>query len=49
MSFVEIAVLHILLSFEGILGLLIVYQFHKGGNCKLQGGLSFSLENLAWA
>jgi hypothetical protein len=32
-------VLHILISFEGILGLPIVYQFNKGGNCKLQGGL----------
>jgi hypothetical protein len=38
MSFVEIEVLHILLSFEGIVG-LPVYQFNKGGNCKLQGGL----------
>jgi hypothetical protein len=39
MSFVQIVVLHILLLFEGIVGHAIVYQFNKGGNCKLQGGL----------
>jgi hypothetical protein len=39
MPFVEIVVLHILLSFEGIVGLPIVYQFNKEVNCKLQGGL----------
>ena len=27
------------ISFEGIVGLPIVDQFNKGGNCKLQGGL----------
>jgi hypothetical protein len=36
---VEIVVLHILISFEGIVGLPIGYQFNKGGNRKLQGGL----------
>ena len=39
MSFEEIVVLYTLLSFEGIVGLPIVDQFNKGGNCKLQGGL----------
>jgi hypothetical protein len=39
MSFVEIVVLHMLILFDIIVGLPIVYQFNKGGNCKLQGGL----------
>jgi hypothetical protein len=31
-------------------GLPIVDQFNRGGNCKFQGGLIiFLLENLAWA
>jgi hypothetical protein len=35
----EIVVLHTLPLSEGVVGLPILDQFNKGGNCKLQGGI----------
>ena len=47
MSFEEIVELHTFLSFEGIVGPPNVYQFNKGGNCKLQGGLFIFIEKFS--